>query len=383
MQKKTLILIFLISFFSISTLSPLKAHGSLEFSLREHKYYVAYNPDFTFSKPDGTNLRCYSTKTSLGRGWVFVVVPREWLNGKYVRFYWVTWSNPTHSGSPYVVFIMDGSYDRSSDTDFPSGSHIPTKGSGLLQIIRSKSTNGGETVDVQVSIGGTEEYCTIFFRLSDGWNTNELYIQIDYVEINLGSGGADCLYREHFTDSVHMEQTGTYGDYGYISEGSVSPIFLTLYFTTYGKFILNGTLATNGTSTEILNQTLYRLVGAPNNNKLWVKFTINSIDYTTNNYNYTILGNTTMWCIFNTPSGNGEVTENPYYVLIIISFASISLGLIGLLLPYIGILGIALAFSTFIPIPISNPSWFLTYQVAIIFICSLLTLIGVGRRLNK
>ena len=40
-------------------------------------------------------------------------------------------------------------------------------------------------------------------------------------EEDTGAGGAGPLYDEQYTDSVHMERTGTTGDYGYISNGVV------------------------------------------------------------------------------------------------------------------------------------------------------------------
>lgn len=193
----------------------------LRFSLREHKTYATYDPDFTFTKPTATILRQTTTNASLGNGWIFIVVPRTWLHGKYVRWNWEGYAS--FAAAVFNVYIYDGEYGRSSDTDFPSGSGIPTKGNGLLQTLRSKTgTFAAETVDVQANVaGGSQDKCTIFFSLGDGWSAQNFWEQIDWFQINGGAGGANPLYDEQFTASITMERTGTTGDYGYISSGEV------------------------------------------------------------------------------------------------------------------------------------------------------------------
>ena len=191
-------------------------------SLREHKLYAAYNPVFTFFKPSSSVVRIESSVASLGRGYCFIVCNRAWLNGKYLRFLWRgqgSYSSP----SVYRVLLYDGEYVRSSDIDFPSGSGLPTKGNGLLQTIAAPAgIFDWTTTDVLINTsGGTQDKCTIFFQLADAWADTSLYIDIDWVEINTGSGGAGKLYDEQFTDAVAMELTGTYGDYGYISIGEI------------------------------------------------------------------------------------------------------------------------------------------------------------------
>ncbi|KKN63869.1 hypothetical protein LCGC14_0497470 [marine sediment metagenome] len=194
---------------------------TLQFSLREHKIYAAYNPAFTFSKATGTILRQTSPNSSLGHGYFFVVLPRAWLQGKYIRWNWQGYAS--YSSTTFNVLIYDGAYDRTSDVDFPSGAAILTKGNGLLQTLDTNSgTFGAETKDVQVDVsGGSEDNCTLFFQLSDAWSAQNFWEQLDWVEINSGAGGAGNLYDEQFTDAITMERSGTTGDYGYISTGSV------------------------------------------------------------------------------------------------------------------------------------------------------------------
>jgi hypothetical protein len=94
--------------------------------------------------------------------------------------------------------IYDGEYDRSSGTDFPSGSDIPIKGAGLLQTLAVKTGSfASETQDVQVSVsGGSEDKCSLFFKLRDAWSTQNFWMNLDGVEFNTGSGGSGPLYDE-------------------------------------------------------------------------------------------------------------------------------------------------------------------------------------------
>lgn len=194
----------------------------IRFSLREHKLYAAYNPDVSFIKQTATIVRAASTSAGMGKSYIFVVCDRAWLNGKYIRFNWEGGSSYSDPEALHIAKIHDGEYVRSSDTDFPSGSEIPTKGNGLLQTLASHgSIFANETQDVLVNVsGGNQTKCTIFFETRDPWNGQSIWLQIDWLEVNTGSGGAGNLKSEHFTASVTMEVTGTYGDYGYISTDS-------------------------------------------------------------------------------------------------------------------------------------------------------------------
>ena len=195
---------------------------TIEFSLREHKHYADYSPNFTFSKSTATIVRTTTTNASLGSGYFFVVIPRTWLHGRYIRWRWQGYGSL--SRSTFNVYIYDGAYDRTSAVDFPLGAAIALKGNGLLQTLDTNTgTFAMETVDVQANVaGGSEDYCTLMFRLSDAWSAHNFWLQLDWVEINDGAGGSGPRYNEQFTDAVNREVTGTLGDYGYISTGVVS-----------------------------------------------------------------------------------------------------------------------------------------------------------------
>jgi hypothetical protein len=189
--------------------------------LKEHKF-SSYNPDIRFLKPTNTTLRIDSYEagtSSLGHGYAFFVVPRAWINGKYLRWCWSGGRFDTTDPRIHAyMLIYDGAYDRKNSSDFPSGSAIPTKGNGLLQQYNGPNTYGTwgpTTVDLLVNVaGGSLDYVTIFFRMEDGWTANRIYLDLDFVEINTGSNGSGNIVTLHFTESVVMEVTGTYLDYG-------------------------------------------------------------------------------------------------------------------------------------------------------------------------
>ena len=158
---------------------------------------------------------------ALGTGYAFIVVDRAWLNGKYLRFRWTA----TLTTASVGVLIYDGSYDRSSDVDFPSSAPLLLKGNGLLQTLTSTGASfGWETRDLQTNLGaGSEEFCTVFFKARDHTSPGNVLLDLDWFEINSGVGGAGAFYDEQFTDVVTMERTGTFGDYGYISTGTAIP----------------------------------------------------------------------------------------------------------------------------------------------------------------
>lgn len=216
-------------------------------SLREHKTYASYNPVITFSKSSATILKMDTTMASLGSGYFFIEVDRAWLNGKYIRFNWAGYKSGG-VGTNFGVYIYDGSYNRSSSVDFPSGAGKLIKGAGLLQTLKTKpATFSAETVDTLINVsGGSQTKCTVFFEVNDGWNSQSLWLQIDWFEVNTAAGGSGNLFSEHFTDSVHMELTGTYGDYGYI--GVFTPTVLTYDATSISsnQADLNGEITNCG-----------------------------------------------------------------------------------------------------------------------------------------
>ena len=195
--------------------------AQFQFSIREHKVYAAWNPAWSYTKPSASILRGTSTTGALGASFFFFVVSREWLHDKYLR---ITWKGDFTLGTWGTnVLIYDGAYDRSSDVDFPSGSDIPNKGNGLLQLLLDHDGSfGSVTEEGQIDTsGGVEPLVTVFIKSNDSWGAHSGYYEVDTVEINSGPGGVGTLYHEPFKAAINMERTGTTGDYGYISEGEM------------------------------------------------------------------------------------------------------------------------------------------------------------------
>jgi hypothetical protein len=195
--------------------------------LREHYYYTGYAGVVTFSIESSTRVRSASAYAGSMKGWMFLVVPRTWLHGKYLRFNWQGAYSGTLGSDPYRVRVNDGSYLRSSNTDFPTGTDldVPLKGAGLLQTPDYRTTTFGPvTVDVLMNLAaGNQDFVTIFFRLRDPQSNCSYTEDVDWLEVNTGSGGSGNLLTVHFTtSSVVMELTGTTGDYG-LARKYVSP----------------------------------------------------------------------------------------------------------------------------------------------------------------
>ena len=195
--------------------------AQFQVSLREHKNYAAYNPNWVYSKPSSSKIRGTSSTPALGRSYFFVNVSREWLHGKYIRITWRgDYTAPTWGTQ---VYIYDGAYNRASDVDFPFDSGLLIKGNGLLQqgLMRTGDFSM-RTEEFQVDVsGGSEDMVMIAIQSNDSWSGASGYYEVEVLEINSGPGGVGTLYHEPFKAAINMERTGTFGDYGYISEGEL------------------------------------------------------------------------------------------------------------------------------------------------------------------
>jgi hypothetical protein len=199
---------------------------TIKISLREHKTNERWNPNWSWSKPSSSMVRMTSTRSGLGNGYMFFVMNREFIHGRYLRITWqadTTWSKWNHR-----VEIMDGAYIRSNDSDFPFQGRPLEKGNGILQtgLIRLGSFSMvTEEFLVDVS-GGSQEYVTVFIRSRDAWVEQSGWLEVDLLEINWGAGGSGTMWRALFNEDVHMEKTGSTGDYGYIKTLQVPPDFV-------------------------------------------------------------------------------------------------------------------------------------------------------------
>ena len=199
----------------------------MDFELREHQRYAGYYPDIRFLKPEPSVLRIDSLTHgwgSIGWGYCFRNFNRAWLHGKRVRVRWKFMVAHELYGM-VLLEVTDGHYDRESMTDFPIGSDFVRKGSGQLKLIAWRNVpTEWETVtsDVLDLTGGTEEECCLIVYIKDSSNAEGCLVELDFIEI------LDADYKtvrtEPLDDDVHMDVTGTFNDYGYISEDMILKI---------------------------------------------------------------------------------------------------------------------------------------------------------------
>lgn len=195
---------------------------AIQLSLKEHKRYANYNPDFAFSKPSGSILRVGSTVASLGMGYAFFVCPSAWLNGKYVRWNYGGYLSRAFAYTVIHARVCAGALNRASAVDFPANADVPNS---ILQDLAAESFSGTlspVTRDVLVNITTSEPLCTVIFRLLDTWTAESVYMDLDWVEVNEAPGGVGCVFREDFDGAITMESTNGLADYGYISTGQVT-----------------------------------------------------------------------------------------------------------------------------------------------------------------
>jgi hypothetical protein len=189
---------------------------TMRWFFREHKSYASYNPNMTFNKKDSTRAQCFSDTGGYGDLYMIKDYDRAWLNGKKIK---ITWgADLGYASSPFKLQIDDGLYEVSSDTDFPSGSARPVKGVGTMQTPFSHAGTFAETTETSGVLdlsGGNQNRATALIWVHDGWATQQFRFYVDRIQILDITD--NVLLEEHFADSVTMQRTGTYGDYGYVS----------------------------------------------------------------------------------------------------------------------------------------------------------------------
>ena len=189
--------------------------------LREQKGYANFNPGISYFIDGSAWLRIDSTVyQGVGSGWAFFVVPKSWINGKYLRWSWKgQWDYGQYSWE-WSVRIYDGDYLRSRDSDFPVQFDPVTKGAGLLQYYDRTASYGfgPEICQYQVNVNSAQQsLVTVFLLVRDAWASDWMNGSWNFIEVNQFSGGIGNVARVVFgSSSVRMEQTGTTGDYGLV-----------------------------------------------------------------------------------------------------------------------------------------------------------------------
>ncbi len=221
-MKFCFILMFIVAFLfiSLSFVSVVSASCKFPLQLREHKDCTIYNPDITFSKIAGQDaLRASSTDSSLGNAYAFAVFDKSFLNGKKIRINWTTVASGSYNDVPFTLSILDGTYSRTSDTDFFPSDYSDCgqplyKGEGMLQVFNGTfNINKIDTVTINIENTGLDKV-TFFVTWNDAWDqasgTMDIF-SLEILDIN-----NNVLRYADLSGNLNMEQTGTYADHGII-----------------------------------------------------------------------------------------------------------------------------------------------------------------------
>ena len=176
-----------------------------QWSIKEHDTNApTYQPNFTFSTTtvSGTPyFSSYSDTASIGYSHIFRVFAKKYLQNLGVDKIRLSFSI---SSSGYIGFsldVTDGSYDRTSSIDFPTGSSYIAKGGGSLA--SSYSTNATApawtTMTTPSIIYGssTQQYITIFVNHGDSWLAQYQNFIIQKIESD-SEPGEDASWRLMF-----------------------------------------------------------------------------------------------------------------------------------------------------------------------------------------
>jgi hypothetical protein len=181
---------------------------------REHKIYSAYDPAWTFTKESSEPKRIIfsSGSSSLGAAYLFKVFNKTDIAGRTIK---VTWQG---SGESASFEVDDGAYNRTSDTDFPSGSSKVIKGNGTLGYLSESSSWANTDTLTPNWSASTSDQVSIFVSHYDTHIASGGTLYIQKIEI---VGYATYVF---YDPTITQELTGTVGDYGtYTSSPSIAP----------------------------------------------------------------------------------------------------------------------------------------------------------------
>lgn len=193
---------------------------------REHHVYgTGWTPEITFSNPSAGHVKIDSSYLSVCHGHMFITFPKDFLNGKKIKYTRAYTSNK--STSTLFARILDGAYDRTSNTDFPTGSDVYLKGSGNLYTIEN-NTAGTATITspaLDLSASVLQEV-TFIVSVIDAWTANSMNADFSLFQVLNGDDSVNTTFP---LGTITMEVTGTYGDYGY---GDIVTIPWTGFFSS-------------------------------------------------------------------------------------------------------------------------------------------------------
>jgi len=187
--------------------------------LREHQTVSGYYPNFIFTKTDSTTIRIDSYtggSGSLGEGDIFIIVPRDWLNGKKVQINWNGYFSTALARKIANVVVLDTELNRKQSLAINWVDSIYTS-TELVSYTSSSSSSGWTgwqtTTSGTISISSfSNKYVTLMIRCADAWTGQTVMLDVNWIKILDANNNVIKTY--DFTNSVVMEVTGTYEDYG-------------------------------------------------------------------------------------------------------------------------------------------------------------------------
>jgi len=189
--------------------------------LREHQSSPDYYPDIRFAKPTATVIRIDSYTagvSSLGEGYVFLVVPKSFLHGKKLQIYWNGYFSYKYSRVIGWVLVVDAKLDRAH---YLTTEKILDQFPYIMPLSYATITGRTgwmgwrlDTSDVLDLSSFTSEYVTIVIALDDGWIGQTVMIDVDY--LNILDANDNLVKSYHFTETIIMETSGTYEDCGFL-----------------------------------------------------------------------------------------------------------------------------------------------------------------------
>jgi len=190
--------------------------------LREHQCYSGYYPNIQFSKPTASVIRIDSYtggKSSQGQGYVFIIMPKSYLNGKKVQVYWNVYYSYADSRDLILgrVIVLDTKLNRKQTLaiseieslfTYIEATHYPAP-LGHSAGWMGWATHTSDVLNLSTF---TKDYVTLMVRLRDSWSGQTVMVDVDWIKILDANG--NVLLTFDFDKSVVMEVTGTYEDYG-------------------------------------------------------------------------------------------------------------------------------------------------------------------------
>jgi hypothetical protein len=177
---------------------------------REHLTLRDSNPEFTFTSTGIDNtLRIFSTSNSKGTGLIFKTFDKSDLLNRDIKVTWTAGKEGTGT-STATILVYDGSYERSSDNDFPFYEpHL--QGNGKLFSKHGGVKFSERTNTISPNFEESElDKVTIFIQKNDEHAATEYFLDLRSIEIE---GLGTWLFEDPV---ITVEQSNTFGDFGTI-----------------------------------------------------------------------------------------------------------------------------------------------------------------------